>query len=313
MSEIRTSALSLSQKSWKTFTLIVSVYPELPRDVFEKIRISVYRDALHQDLLEEIRNKYLKGLPEILTSSKLNMSLESIINGIEEREGLLKARVSLSNDICSRCEGCDFKGQCPRRWCANNSLLFHPGRISLLNDLDMCPRRSGGRQEAIEYPNPIEMYGGRILMDRIYFSGGRPLIPWRSPYDDSIGLKICPPDIDQGERHLMLEEYAWKNSKQLINFAVLLPHLPDEWTFWAKKDDDNPRSVNGRFHEKPWAWDQGRPIPRTYMGSHLWRHRHKGGKIDVCPEEDGYNDPYAWFIQSFEDVDMVPQSMDWWE
>ena len=66
MSEIRTSALRLSQKSWKPFTLIVSVYPELPRDVFEKIRISVYRDALHQDLLEEIRNKYLKGFRPII-------------------------------------------------------------------------------------------------------------------------------------------------------------------------------------------------------------------------------------------------------
>ena len=144
-------------------------------------------------------------------------------------------------------------------------------------------------------PQPIEKRNNLILQDRVYFLGGMPLIFWMNG-PNRMGLKICPPNIDLHNCYhaLMFEKYRWKSAKKLRDFK-LYSHLYDEYSFW-KNDPENPRSIYLRH------WDQGRPAPRTYYRSEHWIQRHQGSNIPICPELDGYNDPYVKYIQSSEDL-----------
>ena len=209
----------------------------------------------------ELRKNYLEALPELwaTTDSNLTVAVCAESELLEEKE----KRFSLMK-----------KG-------------YHPGR-RLLGSCSVnliLPR--------IESPGA----GSKaVLQDRVYFLGGRPLIFWR--IGDTMGLKLCPPDIGRFHRYLMLDIYRWKSAEELQAF-VLYPYLDEEYTFWSS-NSDHPMSIFSRTH-----WDQGRPEPRTYHGSSSWIQRHKGGKAPFCPHKDGMCDIYANYLNTFEDIDVA--------
>ena len=270
MKEIRAS-----HTSWRTFLMVINrLFPETPPEIIRALQLQ-----LHQFVFGELRETYLKGLPKLLTSDKLEMPLEDIINPIEKKETLLITR----------------------HWGVDGSLgdICHPGRLSLIQDWKF---NTSDPEDGV---TPIESWGRRILQDRVYFIGGRPLIFWKNfgHANEAMGLKICPPDIHLYERHLMLSGYRWKTSEELQAFK-LLPHLEDEYKFW-KNDRESVRSIFSR------EWDHGRPPPRTYWGGSYWIQRHRGGKTPFCPYTDGYNDPYVWYLQWFEDTWRAAQPCGW--
>ena len=66
-------------KCWKTFQMVLNrMCPRTPLDVSRKIQLDMIGG--------ELREKYLKGLPKLWASTKLDMSLEEIINPIEAKE-----------------------------------------------------------------------------------------------------------------------------------------------------------------------------------------------------------------------------------
>ena len=64
---------------WRTFQMVLNrLCPRTPLDVSRKIQLDMIGG--------ELREKYLKGLPKLWSSTRLDMSLEEIINPIEAKE-----------------------------------------------------------------------------------------------------------------------------------------------------------------------------------------------------------------------------------
>ena len=292
-----------SMKKIKYSKLILS---EIKRLIPGNIQPGEVIHNIQQKMLnEEIRENYLKALPKLTKEDKLNLSLEDIINSLEIREELLKNQGSCGPGVPNdpEEEGA-ARAAIPRdRWDS-----FHPGRLSLF-------QACGAEPDAT--PLPINLIGGVITTDNIYFLGGMPLIPWGRKSEpgftgcwNSMGMKICPPDIYQ-RSNTILEKYTWRSAKELLNKGgwgkprrpqfELLSHLQGERTFWANRCPDwSYQRTDPRPHK---TWDQGRPPPRTKYGGEAWIARHRGGKTKVCSREDGYNDPYVWYLQNYEDCE----------
>ena len=231
---------------------------------------------------EELRERYLSGFPCQLSSEKLDLSLDDIIDpiGIGEKKS-------------------------QERNC-------HPGRLSLNPDayhhaytMSLSPERQMVRETMRCGPNG-DWVGKHRLLDRpeldngttwypqglhdVYFLGGLPLIYWSRR--NAMGMRVMTEPLYHAHRDdqrtwQRTDGFQWKSAKDLSEYTRMW-YLPTE-----KATLEVPL---------PKGWTPRSRTPRTYWGNQRYIDRHAGGKTPVDEVLDGSNDTYIGYIQVIEDI-----------
>ncbi len=274
---------------------------------------------------EELRERYLSGFPPLLTSEKLDLALDDIIDPMETLE-------ELGSVVPHEKSG----------WRQAYMENYHPGRLTLNPDayhhaytesmgigkdhvckvLEMgwtnlkgggsycegyrCPPREGdpypGKHRLLDRPEhptePSWMHVGWAGLQDTYFLGGLPLIFWSRKGGDTMGMRVSTNEfvsVDRSWRSGVADfqrgrvaGFQWRSSKELQEYERMW-YLPTEREY---RGEDSWR-LDGPFNR----------TPQTYLfGAKPW--------IDKQAPHHGFNDAYINHIQQIEDIERAHGSAD---
>ncbi len=260
---------------------------------------------------EEIRERYLSGLPPLKPSEKLDLPLDDIINPIRALEE--KYTVGFRWAKMANCH--------PGRLTLNPEAYHHAYTLSMSMGQTEVPwiMRCGGwvqdgwmikgwaeKHRLLDIPeietSMAAIRNGHVRggLQDVYFLGGLPLIYW-SERNGAMGMKVSmmqfnrPPTpsahngmvVNSNRRYIA--GFQWRGSKDLSEYKRMW-YIPTERDFYGP-------------HGPPDDWDPFNRAPRTSRDNTSWIDRHAGGKAPVDMSLDGANDDYISYVQLIEDWD----------
>ena len=261
---------------------------------------------------EELRERYISGFPPLLTSEKLDLSLDDIIDPMETFEERIWAqghyhpgRLTLNPDDYHHAYT-ESMGMGKRHVCKTLEM----GWVNVRECGSFCEGYRYPPQEGDPFP------GKHRLLDRpenrtedpseaasrawaglqdTYFLGGLPLIYWSRKRGNSMGMKVsteefCQPSDPSSMRAITanfqrgrVAGFQWRSSKELQKYE----------RGWYLPTETEYRCVS---HIEP---EEQVRIPRTYRsGSQIWIDK-QGGAVH------GWTDTYIHHIQRIEDIDVA--------
>ena len=215
---------------------------------------------------EELLERYLSGFPRLLSSEKLELSLDDIIDpiGVGEKKSqeanCHPGRLTLNPDAYHHAGMWFRKWQVARgcaRWAGKHRLLARP----VLDDGTTW---------------------NHLGLQDVYFLGGLPLIYWCR--EGVMGMRVLTKPLEHGYR---MPELQWKSAKDQSEYTRMWYLPTEETTFGPNIPED---------------WTPRDRVPRTYWGNQRWTDRHAGGKTPVDEFKDGRNDTYINYLQIIEDI-----------
>jgi len=274
---------------------------------------------------EELRERYLSGFPPLLTSEKLDLSLDDIIDPLETLEDLGSAvpheksgwrqaymenyhpgRLTLNPDayhhaytettVLEKCHVCkvlemgwtnleEGGSHCEGYRCPPREGDPHPGKHRLL---DRPEHRTDDPSKAAD-----RAWAG--LQDT-YFLGGLPLIFWSRKRGNSMGMRVsteefCQPFDPANYRTVHVADFQ---RGRVAGFQWRSSEQLEKYErMWYLPTETEYRCVS---HIEP---EEQVRIPRTYRsGSQIWIDK-QAGVTHRC------TDTYIHHIQRIEDVDVA--------
>ena len=300
----------LHKGSWREFKLALGLHL--------KGRVTHWDSYLSQKIFmilqrEELRERYLSGFPPLLTSEKLDLSLDDIIDPMETFEERIWAqghyhpgRLTLNPDDYHHAYT-ESMGMGKRHVCKTLEM----GWVNLQDGGSFCegyrrPPREGepypGKHRLLDRPenrteDPSEAASRAWAgLQDTYFLGGLPLIFWSRKRGNSMGMRVsteefCQPSDPADYRTVHVANFQrgrvagfqWRNSKELQKYE----------RGWYLPTETEYRCVS---HIEP---EEQVRIPRTYRsGSQLWIDK-QAGVTHRC------TDTYIHHIQRIEDIDVA--------
>ena len=214
----------LHKGSWREFKIALALHLKGSVKYWDSYLSRKIFMILHTG---EIRERYLSGFPPLLTSEKLDLSLDDIIDPLETLEKL----------------GRPVPGDLLGFWRQHRMANYHPGRLTLNPDayhhaytesmgigkdhickalelgwvnLDwgrfcegyICPPREGepppGKHRLLDRPEHRTRDPSNVWVDMpwaglqdMYFLGGLPLIFWSRKHGDTMGMRVSTEEFCQ--------------------------------------------------------------------------------------------------------------------